>query len=54
MSKPDEVVTEFDGFRLRSSFEMVEEEPGVLSVFIEGPVIEFDEDEDGGQRKLRD
>jgi len=46
MNKPDEVVTEFDGLRLRSSFEIIEEEPSVVHFVIEGPFIEFDDDEE--------
>jgi len=42
----EEVVTEFDGVRIRSSFRIVEEEEGQLSFSIEGPVFEFDLDED--------
>jgi len=48
-SEVEEVVTEFDGIRIRSSFEVVEAAPGQLSFSIEGPVFEFpdlDEDED--------
>jgi len=46
--QPDvhEAVTEFDGIRIRSSFEVVEAAPGQLSFSIEGPVFEFDLDED--------
>jgi hypothetical protein len=46
----NDIVTELDGLRLLSTIEIIEEEPGVISLFIEGPVIEFDE-EDGGPRK---
>lgn len=43
----EEVVTDFDGIRLRSSFRIVEEAPGQVSFAIEGPVFEFlDEDEE--------
>jgi hypothetical protein len=41
----EEIETELDGIRLRSTIEIVEEEPGLLTVSIEGPVIEFDDDE---------
>ncbi|KKK98612.1 hypothetical protein LCGC14_2641010 [marine sediment metagenome] len=44
MSEREEVITEFDGFRLRSAFEVVAEE-GVLSFSIEWPVFEFDEED---------
>ena len=45
-SEAEEVVTEFDGIRLRSSFKIVEEAPGQLSFSIEGPVFEVDLDEE--------
>ena len=41
-----EVITDFDGIRIRSSFKIIEEAPGQLSFSIEGPVFEFDPDED--------
>jgi len=46
----DEVVTEFDGgIRMRSGFEIEEQEPGVLGINIFGPVFEFDDDDEGEQ-----
>ena len=36
---------ELGGIRLTSTFEVIEEEPGVVVVVIEGPNIEFDEEE---------
>lgn len=45
MSDREEIVTEFDGLRVRSAFEVVEIEPGCVAFRIEGPVIEFDDDE---------
>jgi hypothetical protein len=42
----EEVVTEFDGIRLRSTFRIVEEAPGQLSFSIEGPVFDMDEEEE--------
>lgn len=41
---PEEVVTDFgNGVRLRSSFEITQEEPGQVSISIEGPFFEFDD-----------
>jgi hypothetical protein len=34
------------GVRLRSTLEIVEDEPGVVSFFIDGPIFEFDGDEE--------
>ncbi len=43
----EEVVTDFGDMRIRSGFEIEEQEPGVLGVNIFGPFIEFlDEDDD--------
>ena len=41
----DDFETEFGGIRLRSTIEIVEEEPGVLSFSIDGPIIELTEDD---------
>jgi hypothetical protein len=41
-----EVVTDFGGVRLRSSFTIAETEPGQVNINIEGPVFEFDDDDD--------
>lgn len=41
---PEEVITDFGGVRLRSNFEITEEQPGELTVHIDGPVFEFDDD----------
>lgn len=41
----EEVVSDFDGVRLRSSFRIVEEAPGQLSFSIEGPVFDLDEED---------
>jgi hypothetical protein len=38
-----EVVTDFGGIRMKSSFEIVEDGPGQVTVNIEGPTIEFEE-----------
>jgi hypothetical protein len=49
--KPDpqperhEVVSDFGGLRLRSSFTIIEDQPGQVSVNIEGLSFEFDDDE---------
>ena len=40
-----EVVTDFGGVRLRSSFTMFEHQPGQVNVTIEGLSFEFDDDE---------
>ena len=48
MPDREEVVTEFDGFRLRSAFEIVEVEPDCITFHIEWPEIEFDEENDDG------
>ena len=42
----EEVVSEFDGIRLRSGFRIEEVDPGVVNVNIFGPVFEFDDDGD--------
>ena len=41
---PEEVVTDFGGVRLRSSFEITETKPGELTINIDGPIFEFDDD----------
>ena len=38
-----EVVTDFGGVRMKSNFEIVEDEPGQVTVNIEGPLFEFAE-----------
>lgn len=42
---PEEVVTDFGGVRLRSTFDVVEDSLGDLIFEIEGPLFEFEEDE---------
>lgn len=41
---PEEVVSDFGGIRMRSSFEAVEEEPGQMTINIEGPIFEVDDE----------
>lgn len=40
---PEEVVTDFGGVRLRSSFEITQTGPGQVNISIEGPIFEFDD-----------
>jgi hypothetical protein len=40
---PQEVVTDFGGIQLRSSFEITQEKPGELTINIDGPIFEFDD-----------
>jgi len=49
--KPEihEVTTDFGGVRLRSTFQIVEDKPGQVSINIEGPLIEFPDDEEDTQ-----
>ncbi len=41
---PVQVVTDFGGTRLRSSFQITESKPGELTINIDGPFFEFDDD----------
>ena len=51
----EEVTTNFGEVRVRSGFEITEQEPGVLGINLFGPIFEFDdddldlEDEEGNQ-----
>ena len=45
MSDREEVVTEFNGLRVRSSFEIIEVEPDCIVFQIEWPLFEFDDEE---------
>jgi len=41
----EEVVSEFDQrIRVRSGFQIEEQEPGVLGINLFGPILEFDDD----------
>ena len=46
MPDREEVVTEVDGLRVRSAFEVVEVEPDCITFQIEWPEIEFIEEEE--------
>lgn len=45
-SGPEEVITDFGGVRLRSTFEVVEDSSCDLIFEIEGPIFEFEQEED--------
>lgn len=42
--QPQEVVSDLGGIRMKSSFTVVEGEPGQVSIDIKGPTFEFDEE----------
>jgi len=46
MADREEVITEADGLRVRSAFEIVEVDPDCVAFSIEWPTIEFDEEFD--------
>jgi len=50
MADREEVTTSVDGLRVRSSFEVVEVEPGRVAFRIEGPTIEFVEEDNAQSR----
>ena len=42
---PVEVVTDFGGVQLRSSFEITQDKPGQVTIHVEGPVFEPSDEE---------
>ena len=44
MPDREEVITDFDGLRIRSYFEIIEVEPDCVTFSIEWPTIKFDEE----------